>query len=98
MLSRPDKALLNPTPSASNVEIFPFTKIRPLVGGNMPAIERISVDFPAPFAPTIPNTDPWGTSRDKFFTASTVLVLILSPRLARIKAFFKVFFASTLIL
>src|SRR3954454_16904158 len=32
---------------------------------------RTSVDFPAPFAPMIPTTDPRRTSSDTFFTAST---------------------------
>ena len=98
ILSRPDKALLKPTPRASRVEILPLTVICPLVGGNMPAIDLINVDFPAPFAPTIPTTEPWGISKLRFLTASTVLVLTRSPLLARMIAFFKVFLDSTFIL
>jgi hypothetical protein len=75
MLSRPDNALLNPTPSANNVEILPLTVICPVVGGKIPAIDRIKVDLPAPLAPTIPTTEPCGVSKLKFLTASTVLVL-----------------------
>src|SRR5918998_3760542 len=37
----------------------------------MPAIVRTRVDLPAPFAPTIPRTVPWGIEKDTFFTAST---------------------------
>ena len=98
ILSRPDNALLKPTPNANKVEIRPLTVICPDVGGKIPAIERISVDLPAPFAPTIPRTEPCGISRLKFFTASTVLVRTRSPLLARMIAFFKVFFDSTFIL
>ena len=98
MLSRPESAGLKPTPRARSVEIFPLTVMRPSVGGKIPAIERISVDLPAPFAPTIPRTDPCGISRFICFTASTVRMRTFSPLLARIIAFFKVFFVSTLIL
>ena len=98
MLSRPDNALLKPTPRANKVEILPLTVIFPVDGGKIPAIDRISVDLPAPFAPTIPTTEPCGISRFKCLTASTVLVLTRSPLLARMIAFFKVFFDSTLIL
>ena len=98
MLSRPESAGLNPTPSASKVEIFPLTIMRPSVGGKIPAIERIRVDLPAPLAPTMPSTEPCGTSRVKCLTASTTRVRTRSPLLARITAFFSVRFVSTLIL
>src|SRR5215218_11287322 len=70
-LSRPDRFLLKPTPSASSVLTRPLTSIRPLVGGRMPAIVRTSVDLPAPFAPTIPSTVPCGIENETSLTAST---------------------------
>ena len=36
----------------------------------MPAIVRTSVDLPAPLAPTMPSTSPWGTSKLTCLTAS----------------------------
>ena len=98
ILSRPESAGLKPTPKARSVEIFPLTIIRPSVGGKIPAIERINVDLPAPFAPTMPKTEPWATSRVRCLTASTVRMRTFSPLLARITAFFKVRLVSTLIL
>src|SRR5215207_5650615 len=70
-LSRPERFLLKPTPSASSVLTRPYTSIRPLVGGRMPAIVRTSVDLPAPFAPTIPSTVPCGIENETSFTAFT---------------------------
>ena len=98
ILSRPERDGLNPTPSANKVDIFPSTVIRPVVGGRIPAIERIKVDLPAPFAPTMPTTEPCGISNERLLIAFTVLVLTFWPLLARITAFFSVFFDSTLIL
>src|SRR5829696_5891867 len=69
-LSAPDRFLLKPTPSASSVLTRPNTSIRPRVGGRMPATVRTSVDLPAPLAPTIPSTVPFGTSNDMCLTAS----------------------------
>src|SRR3954453_14990096 len=66
---RPVRSLLKPTPKASSVDTRPCTSTRPSVGGRMPAIVRTSVDFPAPFAPMIPTTDPRGTSSDTPRTA-----------------------------
>src|ERR687897_335654 len=70
-LSRPVRSLLKPTPSASSVLTRPKTSIRPDVGGRMPAIVRTSVDLPAPLAPTIPSTVPWGIENETCLTAST---------------------------
>src|SRR5215216_2071018 len=70
-LSRPDRFLLKPTPSASSVLTRPYTSIRPDVGGRIPAIVRTSVDLPAPFAPTIPSTVPCGIENETSLTAST---------------------------
>src|SRR3954464_14497600 len=61
--SRPVRLALNPTPSASSVLTRPLTSISPLVGGRMPASARMSVDLPAPFAPTMPMTVPCVTSK-----------------------------------
>src|SRR3954451_3022318 len=68
-LSRPDSLRLKPTPSASRVDTRPCTSMRPSVGGRMPAIDRISVDLPAPLAPTTPSTVPCGTSKETSLTA-----------------------------
>src|SRR5215218_5539845 len=78
-LSRPDRFLLKPTPSASSVLTRPYTSIRPDVGGRIPAIVRTSVDLPAPLAPTIPSTVPCGIENETFFTASTSCTTF-SPR------------------
>src|SRR3954447_13029785 len=69
--SRPLRSLLKPTPRASSVETRPRTSTRPEVGGRMPAIVRTRVDLPAPFAPTMPSTEPCCTSSDTFLTASS---------------------------
>ena len=61
--SRPVRFVLKPTPSASSVLTRPLTSISPLVGGRMPASARMSVDLPAPLAPTMPMTVPWVTSK-----------------------------------
>ncbi len=68
--SRPLSLRLKPTPSDSSVLTRPWTSTRPVVGGRMPATVRMSVDLPAPFAPTTPSTFPCGTSNDTFFSAS----------------------------
>ena len=54
----------------------------PVVGGRMPAIVRISVDLPAPLAPTTPSTVPWGTSNETPLTAS-ISRTTRSPRPSR---------------
>ena len=48
----------------------PWTSTRPVVGGRMPATVRMSVDLPAPLAPTTPITLPCGTSNETFRSAS----------------------------
>src|SRR5215218_590182 len=78
-LSRPDRFLLKPTPSASSVLTRPYTSIRPDVGGRIPAIVRTSVDLPAPFPPTMPSTVPCGIQNETPFTASTSRITF-SPR------------------
>ena len=62
---------LKPTPSDSSVLTRPSTSIRPRVGGRMPATLRISVDLPAPLAPTTPSTLPCGTVNETSLSAST---------------------------
>ena len=71
MFSRPESSLLKPTPSASRVLARPHTSMVPLVGGRMPAMARISVDFPAPLAPMIPTAVFVGTSKLTFLIALT---------------------------
>ena len=71
MFSRPERLPLKPTPSASSVETRPCTTMRPLLGGRMPATARMSVDLPAPLAPTTPRTAPGMTSTETSFRAST---------------------------
>ena len=39
-------------------------RIRPLVGNSMPAIRRVRVDLPAPFAPTTPIARPRSITKD----------------------------------
>jgi hypothetical protein len=69
--SRPVSRLLKPTPRASSVLTRPLTSTRPSVGGRIPATVRISVDLPAPLAPTTPMTLPWGTSNETCLSAFT---------------------------
>src|SRR5215212_7389860 len=66
---RPVSLRLKPTPSDSSVLTRPLTSTRPTVGGRMPATVRMSVDLPAPLAPTTPMTLPCGTSNDTFLSA-----------------------------
>ena len=66
MFSRPDSFLLKPTPSASKVLALPQTSMLPVVGGRMPAMARIRVDFPAPLAPMMPMAVPAYTSKLTF--------------------------------
>src|ERR671930_1103565 len=66
---RPVSLRLKPTPSESSVLTRPLTSTRPLVGGRMPATVRISVDLPAPLAPTTPITLPCGTSKETLRSA-----------------------------
>src|SRR5918995_6590810 len=87
--SRPERAALNPTPRASSVLTFPRTTMRPSVGGRIPAIMRISVDFPAPFAPMMPSVVPCGTTKETSRTASTSRTA-RSPRPSRVMALLKV--------
>jgi hypothetical protein len=60
---------LKPTPSASSVLTRPCTSTRPEFGGRIPATVRMSVDLPAPLAPTTPSTWPSGTSKETFLSA-----------------------------
>ena len=48
----------------------PWTSTRPWFGGRIPATVRISVDLPAPLAPTTPSTWPCGTSKETSRSAS----------------------------
>ena len=96
-LSRPDRFLLKPTPSASSVLTRPKTSIRPCVGGRIPAIARTSVDLPAPLAPTIPSTVPFGTSNDTFLTAS-ISRTTRSPRPMRLTMLLSVGLRSNVVL
>src|SRR3954470_20813352 len=67
---RPVSLRLKPMPSESSVLTRPLTSTRPVVGGRMPPTVRISVDLPAPLAPTTPMTLPCGTSNETFRSAS----------------------------
>ena len=53
----------------------PLTTISPSLGGRMPAIARMMVDLPAPFAPMMPSTEPCGTSKDTPRTAWIIRTL-----------------------
>ena len=77
--SRPLSAGLKPTPRASSVLTRPLTTMRPSVGGRIPAIPRMMVDLPAPLAPRMPSTVPWGTSIDTCLTASMTFTWRLRP-------------------
>jgi hypothetical protein len=68
--SRPVSRRLKPTPSDSSVLTRPLTSTRPELGGRMPATVRMSVDLPAPLAPTTPSTLPCCTLNDTPFKAS----------------------------
>jgi hypothetical protein len=96
MFSRPDRLWLKPTPSASRVLALPQTSIDPLVGGRIPAMARISVDFPAPLAPMMPIEVPFLTSKEMFFSASTSRTA-RSPRPNLTNACFRVGFRSNVV-
>ena len=96
MFSRPDRLWLNPTPNANNVLARPHTSIEPLVGGRMPAIARIKVDFPAPFEPMMPIAVPLRTSKETCLIASTSRTA-RCPRPKRTNACFNVGFRSNVV-
>jgi hypothetical protein len=96
MFSRPDRFLLKPTPSASKVLALPQTSMLPEVGGRMPAMARIRVDFPAPLAPMMPMAVPAYTSKLTFRSASTSLTARW-PRPNRTSACFRVGLRSNVV-
>src|SRR5215203_297534 len=96
MFSRPDRFLLKPTPSASKVLALPQTSTLPDVGGRMPAMALIKVDFPAPLAPMMPMAVPAYTSKLTFRSASTSLTA-RCPRPNRISACLRVGLRSNVV-
>ena len=54
-----------------SIESSPSTVTRPDEGGNTPQTIRIVVVFPAPFGPSTPTTEPFGTSNETSETAFT---------------------------
>src|SRR3954447_5540907 len=96
MFSRPESALLKPTPSASSVLALPHTSTLPDVGGRIPAIARIRVDLPAPLDPMMPIEVPTRTSKVTFVSAWTSRTA-RSPRPRRTMACLRVGLRSNVV-
>jgi len=50
--------------TASRDQGFPPMVMVPASGAMMPMMLRMRVDLPAPFGPSKPMMDPWGTSKE----------------------------------
>ena len=64
LFSLPVRSPWNPPPRSSKAPMRPCICRLPTVGLPMPPNNRSKVDFPAPFAPTIPIISPAATSKD----------------------------------